>query len=239
MHTHHSTISKGSAAQATTHPRYWWPVAIGDLPTSRTIRDNIRPMGMQKSLRRVSRYVFTMLCCLSLLLAIATAILWLRGRHRFDALAYRRYAINPTLFCETDYLLDLGNGSLWFMINWHHTTDQLFISAMRDAPPPSGFSVDESGNFAVGFPPPPGSHLGFFAAIDPESPGTVGALRIHLPYTGILCLSMILPIICLATGILHYRRRQPVVGRCAKCGYDLRATPDRCPECGTAARLDE
>jgi hypothetical protein len=43
-----------------------------------------------------------------------------------------------------------------------------------------------------------------------------------------------LPPLCWLFG--QARRAQVVCGHCPRCGYDLRATPDRCPECGAVPR---
>jgi hypothetical protein len=61
---------------------------------------------------------------------------------------------------------------------------------------------------------------------------TLGVTRVGMPAWALAVGFATAPLI---TVTRRRRRGWQRRGRCAACGYDLRATPDRCPECGTIA----
>ena len=73
-----------------------------------------------------------------------------------------------------------------------------------------------------------------------EGPGNERIIEIRalrMPYWLFIILFILVP---MARVYVQWKRARAMQrSLCTHCGYDLRATPDRCPECGTlAAPLD-
>jgi hypothetical protein len=104
----------------------------------------------------------------------------------------------------------------------------------RDAyPVPAGTSPGLWGEIAAREGGPLG-RLGFaYARIDYGS----GELRLaaYFPHWSVVALLAVLPAASVRATVR--RRRRTATGLCPSCGYDLRATPDRCPECGAVPQV--
>jgi hypothetical protein len=60
--------------------------------------------------------------------------------------------------------------------------------------------------------------------------GTYSARSWAMPHWAAIIATLLLPTIVVVRRRLRDKRARH--GHCPACGYDLRATPDRCPECG-------
>ena len=114
--------------------------------------------------------------------------------------------------------------------------DGAHIRYEQSPPDPSGDHIPliNLGSSWIAF-----DRLGFFVG----NYSINGISNILVQYTGqvvsapawvFLVIGAILPLISLRRWLISVRHRR--TSRCVTCGYDVRATPDRCPECGTPVR---
>lgn len=73
--------------------------------------------------------------------------------------------------------------------------------------------------------------------VNQSSPNyTFSVYDVTIPNWWIVLLSCVIPFSRLWRRLRTERYQALLTGRCRNCGYDLRATPNRCPECGVVQK---
>ena len=172
----------------------------------------------------VKRRLLNLLAAVSLVLCSASVLLWIRCTHKWGVVSWQRPG-------GVAYVAVSARGELF-----------LARAQLSETDAPVGFLCRWDNNAALGDQddPSPATRIGLKTTPTsvprqwkPDGYGSerVPARCVYLPYWFLTALFVAVPVWTFVRWLRSRVRRRP--GHCEKCGYDLRATPDRCPECGT------
>ena len=197
-------------------------------------------------MKRILRILVNFAILVSLLLCAATVVLWVRSyyvRDRFHLIRLPSAPL-PGDVPDPDLPLRMGRYNQLFINGYpgklqlgHLDFDEVYL-------PPAApgdlwdwgwhadkviWNIDEIDRYTVsrfGFGVDWKTHWGLM-----EAERHVHALRLPFWF-----LTMVLGAMPAQRLRRYFRQAKFPHGRCPGCGYDLRATPDRCPECGNVPK---
>jgi hypothetical protein len=198
------------------------------------------PRVRRRRRRRLPRILLNAATAVSLALFVATAVLWLRSYGR--DFAVRRFAVRVSSTTQhlSQYTLYAREGDV--RVTTFSLDHPRVPSPYRDR-----YLTRNPGGTSWQWWSGPKSALGFDAGgmglyMWMRLAGFDRNLATYPPRStdfsvpvGPVCLACaVLPVLwAYRLGWLRFPPPRNKTGRCPACGYDLRATPDRCPECGT------
>jgi hypothetical protein len=192
-------------------------------------------------MKRAGRILHRLLTALSLLLLLATAGIWVRSYWVSDALNWYDWPADRSFFDQKSIRCSRGGVRFdaWrrlsaFVqspgdVHFQHQRHSALAYPVYGDELNGYFSSEPPRYAALGFEWIPETATSW--AEPPDNDGRLYALTVPLYFPCLLF--ALLP----AHYLLHFRRRWRIarriaLGCCIGCGYDLRATPGRCPECG-------
>ena len=187
-------------------------------------------------MRCIARILFRIACGLSLALAVLIAVSWARGGFRYALFHYNHYPSPNDCWAYTLRLSSYGSISVEFDRRHFSPAYRQSLTAVRQRDfdrvfyPPglSGYLSDPKTTLLMSWPMP-----GFRAAhyVDTQWVGYRSDFFVFAIHPAIaIAVFLVLPGVWINRVIRTRRAR--AAGLCPMCGYDLRATPERCPECG-------
>jgi hypothetical protein len=216
-------------------------------------------------MRRLVRHLFTLTCITSLLLCIATIALWVRSYRVGDAIVHgsrhdapdgsRFVLFNSGVFSNrgilgwAHYRLDLTGPMASWWADVMSSSNALTAGWQRTRSAPGSFkglaAAPQLSRFGFIYDRQRNENEMSLGEVRPQphkSPnatyGATDQIHIAVPIWTAVLATGALPTLYFA-GLRRRLRRRRLVreGRCPTCGYDLRATPDACPECGSVATV--